>query len=414
MNSRRASVAVMVIALLSIAALAGLVWANFQLVEFNIGGGGFFTHWISTRALLQNGSNPYSQLVAQEIQERVAGDWRWAGEPLRRYTSPLYSSLISLPFALFSDSQLSHTLWMTVQEVAIVGLLVLWMRITAWKPAWYILVFAIPLLFFGYQTFMPLMDGGMVIWSVLFLILSLNSIRNHRDDLAGALLALSTIQPMMVALLVGYVLLWAIFQRRRLLVFWFFGMLAILMVVGMFIIPDWLLHFLRTLWNYPQYFTLNTPGMALRTWFPGLGKQMGWLLSGVVGLTLLFEWWLSLKRDFRWFLWTASLTIVLGAWLGIPVEPNAFLILIIPMILVIAVLDERWLMGGRWAALGGLTLIFIWQWALFWGNLSNPKGFLGLIFPLPGILLLGLYWVRWWAIRPRRLLVEELRAGEEV
>jgi hypothetical protein len=28
------------------------------------------------------------------------------------------------------------------------------------------------------------------------------------------------------------------------------------------------------------------------------------------------------------------------------------------------------------------------------------------------VLLVGLYWVRWWAVKPRSLLMEELRFGE--
>jgi hypothetical protein len=33
--------------------------------------------------------------------------------------------------------------------------------------------------------------------------------------------------------------------------------------------------------------------------------------------------------------------------------------------------------------------------------------------PLPGFLFIALYWVRWWALRPSPLLVEELRAFDE-
>ena len=58
--------------------------------------------------------------------------------------------------------------------------------------------------------------------------------------------------------------------------------------------------------------------------WPGLGKQLGWLISGVSALILLVEWWLALKKDFRWFLWTVSLTIVISQWIGIPTIPGTF------------------------------------------------------------------------------------------
>jgi hypothetical protein len=35
-----------------------------------------------------------------------------------------------------------------------------------------------------------------------------------------------------------------------------------------------------------------------------------------------------------------------------------------------------------------------------------------LLFPLPLFLIITMYWVRWWAIRPQRLYVEALREGE--
>ena len=37
---------------------------------------------------------------------------------------------------------------------------------------------------------------------------------------------------------------------------------------------------------------------------------------------------------------------------------------------------------------------------------------LNLLIPLPLILLFSLYWVRWWAVKPKRLLIEEMRLGE--
>jgi hypothetical protein len=35
------------------------------------------------------------------------------------------------------------------------------------------------------------------------------------------------------------------------------------------------------------------------------------------------------------------------------------------------------------------------------------------LFIMPFFLLIGLYWVRWWAIRPYRGLIEELKVVED-
>jgi hypothetical protein len=105
---------------------------------------------------------------------------------------------------------------------------------------------------------------------------------------------------------------------------------------------------------------------------------------------------------------------VISQWIGIPTTPSNFSGLIFPLILVCAALAVRWPRGGQWAALIITGLVFIWEWALFYLNITGPepKMQLNLIIPLPLILLVGLYWVRWWAIKPKRLLIEELRLAE--
>jgi hypothetical protein len=59
--------------------------------------------------------------------------------------------------------------------------------------------------------------------------------------------------------------------------------------------------------------------------------------------------------------------------------------------------------------LGGLWGIYFLTYPDM-SSLQQDRLFL-FIFPL--FLLVGLYWVRWWAIRPYRGLIEELRVVEE-
>jgi hypothetical protein len=145
-----------------------------------------------------------------------------------------------------------------------------------------------------------------------------------------------------------------------------------------------------------------------------LGKQLGWLVSGVSAIILIVEWWLARRRDFRWFIWTASITMVISQWIGIPAVPGNYVALIMPLILISALFIERWPRGGQWVAVLISLILFVWQWALFYRDINSPQPAiqLNLLFPLPLVLLIGLYWVRWWAIKPRRMLIEELKLGE--
>jgi hypothetical protein len=77
--------------------------------------------------------------------------------------------------------------------------------------------------------------------------------------------------------------------------------------------------------------------------------------------------------------------------------------------------DERWSRAGRFIVMLFLLILLIGLWALFLGTLiksdqptQNPVMF----FPLPLFMLLCLYWVRWWALRQQRCLMDALRKAQ--
>jgi hypothetical protein len=411
-NSR--SLASLFLICFSVLILAGLIWANNRFAHFNIKGEGFSIQWISIQTLEKNGSDPYSNQVTAQIQAAVPRENAFVPDTFPKYTSPLYSGIVVFPFTLIKDKTFAHGLWMTAQMLAVFTILLLMLKLTGWKPASYIFAgFAIFSLF-SYHILVPWLDGGLSIWAAFFMILALVSLNSNRYEVGGVFLALSTIQPQMVILPVIYILIWTISKKRPVLILWFFITLILLSVIALFVAPHWIIEYVRLIYQFPQNFPPGSPGIFFNQTLPGLGKQLSWLVSGLTILLLVFEWIISIKKDFRWMIWTVSLTLVLSQWTGIPSTPGNFIALIIPAILVPAMLTERWPRGGQWAAVLLAIVIFSWEWVLFYLDLtsSQPAVQINLIFPLPAILLVGLYWVRWWAIRPRRMLIEELRISE--
>jgi hypothetical protein len=145
-----------------------------------------------------------------------------------------------------------------------------------------------------------------------------------------------------------------------------------------------------------------------------LGKELGWMVIGLSVIILIVEWYLAMKKDFRWYLWTACLTIVVSQWIILSTNPGHIVGLILPLILISAMFTERWPRGGQWMAVLITAVLFIWEWILFTKYIIHPQlGIpLSIFIPFPLILFIGLYWVRWWAIRPKRLLIEEQWLGE--
>jgi hypothetical protein len=97
--------------------------------------------------------------------------------------------------------------------------------------------------------------------------------------------------------------------------------------------------------------------------------------------------------------------VVISQWFGIGIDPTNFILLSFPMVLIFSVIKERWQFAGNFLVLGILTLLFVGLWWLYLdsGALGGTTAYPPVMFvPIPLFELLGLYWARWWLIRPTR------------
>jgi hypothetical protein len=388
---------------------------NYRIASQNMGGRDFLVYWVAIRSLITEGNSPYSDGVSREILALATERASNMEGFIPQFNIPIYAGIIVLPFAFIGDFNWAYALWLTAQQIALAVAILSTLYICGGGLSKLVFVVLIATSLFGYHSLAPQLRGSMVIWIVMFIPLFFLSIRADRQELAGILLALMTVQPLLVIFLVLFGLGWSLSQRKYLVIVWFFGGLGFLSVIGLFLVPAWIMEYLRILWHRSLFFTPGAPGEVFRIWWPGVGAQLGWVLTGALALIMIFEWWLAWRKDFRWFFWTACLTMTITQWIGVPTTPLNFVVLVIPLILIIVTWETRWAPFGRWIAIVCLLLVFGWEWALFYHNMSTSQslGYLNLLFPFPLVVLIGLYWVRWGATRPRRLLAEELRSADE-
>jgi hypothetical protein len=324
--------------------------------------------------------------------------------------------LIFLPYALIADYDLARAVWMTTLEAALIGLAFLSLNLTRWKMSMWLLPFFLLFSVIWYHSLRPLINGNAVILVALFLAGAFAAIKSERDELSGILLGLSTIKPHLALLPIIFVLIWTISSGRWKTLGWMLISLVLLSISAALFVPDWPLQNLREILAYVSYNPPGTPGAVFETWLPATGRKFGWGLSVILALIVLGEWILSRKKEFRWFLWTGSLTLVISQWIGIQTDPGNFILLFLPLILVFAMWAERWGRVGNGVIIFVMALLFVLPWAIFLQTVTygdQPMQHPIMLFPLPLFLLITLYWVRWWAIQPRQLLVEELRAYED-
>jgi hypothetical protein len=385
--------------ILLIIVIAGLGWVNFQFAKNNPGGNDFLVHYVGTRALLFEGLSPYSDQVAVRIQTAAYGHPAGANEHELRVAYPLYSVFLFAPFSIINNYSLARAIWMTVLEIGLIAMAFLAFDLADWKPN--LLIQGLILLFsvLWYHAVRGLVNGNAVILIALMITAVFLLIKHQADSLAGILLALTTIKPHLVLMLILYIIIWAIYQKRWTLIGWFSASLAVLVSLGWLLIPNWVLQNIWEILRYPDYNPAGTLAEALGTWMPGIQAQLKWGIAGVLGLVAGYETWKARHARQEHFLWTGLLILVISQWIGIQTDPGNFILLFPVVIITLAVISKKRAEDSQVVVAVILGILFFGLWLLFvvtiersYQPVQSPVMFL----PLPGICLVGLYWIRYW------------------
>jgi hypothetical protein len=397
------------------AVLVGLTRANYLFALQNPGGSDFLPGWVGGRQLLLNGYSPYGDQVDQIIQDYQYGRPARPDEDAIKFVYPLYSVLVFMPFSMVPDFALARALWMTSLEILLIAIALISIALLKWRLSGISLAIYLLFAVLWYHAVRSVINGNIVVYSTFFLVLSLLLMRSNQEFAAGLFLALSSVKPNVVVLFIPFVLLWSYSHRRWQLISSTLGSFAFLVLVTVILIPDWIQQNFMKLISYAKHSTPATPGDVFVAWWPGIGDKMGWALALVLAIILIGEWRAARQRDFRWFLWSGCLTLAITQWIGITTDPGNFIILFVPLVLVFAVWEEHYGRKGRIFTLILMLLVLFGLWGLFLLTLergTQPQQNPIMFFPFPLLVFLGLYWIRWWAVSPVRVLVDSLKIVE--
>jgi len=361
---------------------------------------------MGTRKFILEGVSPYSDDTALAIQNFVYGRPARQGEHELRVAYPLYSIILFLPFSLISDFSLARAVWMTVLEVALLFNTYFAIKLARWAPSRWMLVWCFIFSVIWYHAFRPLINGNAVILIGLGITGGLLALRNKSDEMAGVLFAFCSIKPQVILIITIFLYFWSIKQKRFKFIIWHASTITLLILSSLLLISDWPLQNLAEIIRYPGYNPPGTFGSALAALLPGIGQQAGWIMTGILALMLLVEWRMSLRSDVNGVIWCAFLTLAASQWIGIQTDPGIFIVLIPCIILIFAIWEQRWKSIGLILTISSMILLLLGLWALFVFTLEpgyQPQQSPIMFFPLPLFVIVGLYWIRWWAIKPPSL-----------
>jgi hypothetical protein len=186
--------------------------------------------------------------------------------------------------------------------------------------------------------------------------------------------------------------------------------LIVLMIVSFLVDPGWGLPYLRAvLANLFQAQYLNV-GAVLSGWFPQVRFSLGWLVTVILIGVVVIEAVGAIHAPFRRVVWVASLALTAMPLAGLPMFPANYVVLILPLVLVISLVWERW-PRGRLVAVTLLLLAFlIAPYYLYIETvLAYNPFYTELLAVLPSVVMIvALYWMRWWVVHSPRIWADRI------
>lgn len=392
--------------------LAILLVANITLARALPGGEWLYLRWSGARVFLFGQIEPYSSTVAERVQQLVYGRIALSSEYRYVLNDPFYIVLLYIPLALFSEFALARGIWMLIAEVALVTSVIFAVRLSGWEPPRWLLILLSVFSLSGYYSLLALVSASPSIFLVFLYLATLLALRSFNDELAGALLCLAAYQWEVGGLFVIFILA-AVIANKRWRVLTGFGMsLFVLLVVSFLVFSGWGLPYIRAvLSDWYGGANLNLYEYLSRI-FSGSNFPVGMIVTLVSGVIVLIEWAASIRASFRRIVWTASLSLAVMPLLGMAIFPANYVVLILPLILILALIWERWHRQRVWTTL----LVLGPTWLIPFGLYEASNSYIERIYPdlltlLPPIAaIVGLYWMRWQVIRGSRPWFEQVRA----
>jgi hypothetical protein len=368
------------------------------------GANDFFVRWLGGREYLLHATNPFDRSIAETAQRAMFGRLARPGDKDEAYFAyPLYTLYFFWPLSLLPYAW-AQAIWMTLLQFMLLAVTILSIRLAGWRPPtwlfWLIVFWGI----FFYNGARAIILGQFSILVGLALLLALGAIAKKRDVWAGIFLSITTIKPQMVFLILVFLMLWSLTQRRWRLIISFGISIVVLVATSMILVPTWPLDFMNNAIAYSDYVAFGTPLENLLHYLlpASIAAPLTVILSALFFLALLPGWWLALRGRPGGYTWAIMSTLIVGSLITFRSATTNQVILYLPLFFFFYRLSnistaERDT-GARPIITAAIALgLAIFMWAVFAVTLDGNWEHIMMHGLLPALMLL-LYTVDWRAL----------------
>jgi hypothetical protein len=288
----------------------------------------FHPPWLGLRTMLFDGVNPYGDEVTLAIQKQMLGRPAHPDEDQFAFVYPMQVIVLIGPLALL-PLPVAQALWLSLLMTSLLIFIVFAPRAVGWHPPTWLLALTALLTLGLYSNVWALILGQISIVVAALVALAWWGLQTERWQLAGICLALVTVKPQMIFLLVPALLIWAIYQSHWQLIIAFAVTLGVMTVLPLPWLPNWPLEWLAAVNRYAGY----------TVWDPPLIMLTGsvWLAGTVAVLLLAWtvrSWWHAPQRQGTASDWALSMLIVISALIAPRTTHVYQLMLLLPLFFV--------------------------------------------------------------------------------
>lgn len=412
LNSREIGI-ILGTSLVAVIVAGALVCANTRWSSVAGGGGTFYSIWAGTRAGILEHQDPYGTAIAARAQQYSLGAAAGPTQNPYRLDLPFFLLQLSFPIALIPDADVARGIWMTLAEMALVAAVFMGCRLADWRPGRGSLAAMSLAFLFCLPSVDAVVAGSLTPFLLLAYLAVIWAIRTGADEIAGGLLVACMCKWEVGIALLAIVAL-QVFRERRWRIVGGFGMaLTLLVLLSLLVRPDWFMPFLTAtvgMLRLPHGYSTYT---LLQGLIPDQGLAVARALTLVVVLMLFLEWLGTRTVDSRRFVWLVGLALAATPLLGLRAEAGD-LIVVIPGFLFAAAAASGRRQFGRWFAGAWVCLLFVVPWILaapWWHSAAWYREGLELL-ALSVVCLMGLFWTRWWLLRPARTWLDAIRNAQ--
>lgn len=404
--------------------LAALLALNLYLARTLPGGEWLYQRWSGARTFLGSSVSPdeiYGSTPAQDVQQIVYGRNAFADEYRYVLNDPFYVVLFYVPLVILPNIvnaiwgagvgfEVVRAVWMLLAMIALVFVVLFSFRLAEWEPPRWLFVALMASGLFSLFSLIAWITASPVIFLTFLYLSILLALRSFSDELAGALLCLVAYQWEVSALFFVFILIFVIANRRWGVLAGFGMSLLILLIVSFLIYPGWGLPYIRAVISGLLQGTRINAGSILAEWFPQIRFSLGGILAVVTVGMVIIESIGAIQAPFRRVLWVACLALAATPLTGLAIFPANFVVLLPSLILVVALVWERWL-RRRFLAVSLIIIVALAvPFALYLQTVFvYAPLYTQILSVLPPVAtILALYWMRWWVIHSPRTWADQI------